>query len=82
VTPTLQDIVVLLFVAVAAVYTVARLRRVATGQNKCACGAKSCGAASPCGGNIQKCSEPAGPGGGLPVLPSSCGQGGCGCGKS
>ena len=68
-TPMIQDSIVLLLVAAAAVYMVVRLRRLAAGQSKCACGSKSCGKVSP-------------PNGGLPVLPPSCNQDGCGCEKS
>ncbi len=81
----IQDILVLLLVAAAAVYTVVRLRRVAGGQNKCACGSKACGPASgPCGGSVTGAgaSGQTGTNGGLPLLPPSCNQGGCGCGKS
>jgi hypothetical protein len=74
----IQNIIVLLLVAVAAVYTVVRLRRLAAGESKCACGTTSCGAASPsCGSgqcNLVSSNEP----GGLPVIGASCGQGGCG----
>lgn len=45
-----QDIIVLVLVAAAAVYTVVRLRRLAAGETKCACGSKSCSPATPCGG--------------------------------
>ena len=45
-TPMTQNIVVLLFVAAAAVYAVVRLRRVAAGQTKCVCGSKTCGSAA------------------------------------
>jgi hypothetical protein len=78
-TPTIENIVVLLFVAAAAVYMVVRLRRVAAGKSKCVCGSNNCGSASaPCGGNGKGTAAS----GGLPVLPPSCNQGGCGCGKS
>lgn len=76
-TPTIQDILVLLCVAVAAVYMVLRLRRVGTGQSKCACGTKACGAAAaPCGGVKGPVAT-----GGLPVVSPPCNQGGCGCEK-
>ena len=46
---TIQDFLVLLFVAVAIVYTIVRLRRVAAGQSKCVCGSKACNTAlRPC----------------------------------
>ena len=77
----IQNIIVLLLVAVAAVYTVVRLRRLAAGESKCACGTNSCSAASKsCGSgrcNLTSNNEP----GSLPVIGSSCGQGGCGGGK-
>ena len=41
----IENILVLLFVAAAAVYTVVHLRRVAAGQSQCVCGSKTCGAA-------------------------------------
>ncbi len=74
----IQNIIVLLLVAVAAVYMVVRLRRLAAGESKCACGTNSCSSASKsCGSgqcNLTANSEP----GGLPVIGSNCGQGGCG----
>jgi hypothetical protein len=73
-----QDTFVLLFVAAAAVYMVLRLRRVASGQSKCACGTKSCGAAAPCARAAQRTAANGGAGEGLPLLPPACGQGGCG----
>jgi hypothetical protein len=74
-----QDSLVLLIVAGAAVYMVLRLRRVAAGQSKCACGTKSCGAAAnSCGGAPQTAAAGRNE---LPMLPPSCGQGGCGCSK-
>ncbi len=75
----IEDMVVLLLVAAAAVYTVVRLRRVAAGQSKCVCGSKGCGAAStPCGAGLKGGAGVDVAGGGLPMLPPSCGQGGCG----
>ncbi len=73
----IENILVLLFVAAAAVYTVVRLRRVAAGQSQCVCGSKTCGAAQkPCG---TKGADSTGAGSdGLPLLPPSCHQGGCG----
>jgi hypothetical protein len=73
-----QDIVVLLFVAAAAVYMVVRLRRMAMGQSKCACGTKSCGATAPCASAAQCTAANSAAGEGLPLLPPACGQGGCG----
>lgn len=73
----IQDIFVLLLVAAAAVYMIVRLRRMAAGQNQCACGSRACDPASlPCGGKVQ------GPvvSGGLPLLPPACNQRGCGKG--
>ncbi|MGA2255213.1 MAG: hypothetical protein ABSG53_11165 [Thermoguttaceae bacterium] len=82
-TLTLENIVVLLFVAAAAVYMVVRLRRVAAGQNKCVCGSKACGSASPpCGSSFKGAAASGEPSGGLPLIPPACNQGGCGCGKS
>ena len=79
----IQNVVVLLLVAAAAVYTVVRLRRVAAGESKCVCGSKACGAASAaCGNSAQGAAASGNPGGGLPLLPPSCNQGGCGSGKS
>ena len=73
-----ENIVVLLLVAAAAVYTVMRLRRVAAGQSKCVCGSNACGPASaPCGGSVRGGAAS----GGLPLIPPSCNEGGCGCGK-
>jgi hypothetical protein len=78
-TPMIENILVLLFVAAAAVYAVARLRRVAAGQSKCVCGSKACGPGSgPCGSSVQDASAAGGPDGGLPLIPPSCNQGGCG----
>jgi hypothetical protein len=78
-TPSVQDCLVLLFVAAAAVYMVVRLRRVAAGQSKCACGTKACGAGSPpCGSGLKADSANGGPAGGLPLISPACGQGGCG----
>jgi hypothetical protein len=82
-TLTLENTLVLLFVAAAAVYMVVRLRRVAAGQNKCVCGSNACGSAAPSCGSSAKGESPTGnPCGGLPVIPPSCNQGGCGRGKS
>ena len=73
-TITLENIVVLIFVALAAIYMVLRLRRVAAGRSQCVCGSKACASASqPCGGNASADA----PDCGLPVIPSSCSQGGC-----
>jgi hypothetical protein len=78
----IENIVVLLLVAAAAVYTVVRLRRVAAGQSKCVCGSKACGSASaPCGGSLKDGVAGGDSSGGLPLLPPSCTQGGCGRGK-
>jgi hypothetical protein len=72
-----ENILVLLLVAAAAVYTVVRLRRVAAGESKCICGSKSCGpVAATCG------SKDADKSGGLPLITPSCNQGCGGCGKS
>ena len=38
----IQNIIVLLLVAAAAVYTVIWLRRLSTGETKCACGSNCC----------------------------------------
>ncbi|MGO9115704.1 MAG: hypothetical protein ACLP9L_41385 [Thermoguttaceae bacterium] len=78
----IENVVVLLLVAAAAAYMVVRLRRVAAGQSKCVCGSKACGPASaPCGGSGKSGAATDDPSGGLPLLPPSCNQGGCGCGK-
>jgi len=77
VSPMTEDILVLSFVAAAAVYMVVRLRRVAAGRSKCVCGSNSCGPASaPCGRAAD-----ADVAGGLPVISPQCNQGGCGRGK-
>ncbi len=74
----LQDILVLIVVAMAAVYMLVRLRRMATGKNQCACGSKACGPSkAPCGGAVKGM----GPGS-LPLLPPTCNQGGSGCPKA
>ena len=76
-TLTLENVVVLLFVAAAAVYMVVRLRRVAAGQSKCVCGSKACGSASPpCGSSVKGAGTSCEPSGGLPVIPPACKQGG------
>ena len=49
--PMILDILVLLFVAAAAVYMVVRLRRMATGQSKCECGARR--PAAPARGHVR-----------------------------
>ncbi len=78
-TPMTENIIVLLLVAAAAVYTVVRLRRVAAGESKCVCGSKSCGpTAAPCGSG----SKDANTSGGLPLITPSCNQGCGGCEKS
>ncbi len=77
----IQDIIVLLLVAVAAVYTVVRLRRLAAGESKCACGTTSCSTASESCGSGQCNLAAKNETGGLPVIGSSCGQGGCGARK-
>jgi hypothetical protein len=73
----IENIVVLLLVAAAAVYTVVRLCRVAAGRNKCVCGSNSCSPTSMpcCGGNKSGQTNAD-----LPILPSACDQRGCGCG--
>ena len=81
-TPTIENIVVLLLVAAAAVYMVVRLRRVAAGQSKCVCGSNSCGpGASPCGSTAKDAAVNGGASGGLPVIASGCNGCGGGCGK-
>jgi hypothetical protein len=74
----IQNIIVLMLVAVAAVYTVVRLRRLAAGESKCACGTNSCGAAAPSCANGQCNLTSSNQAGGLPVIGQSCSQGGCG----
>ena len=82
-TITLENALVLLFVAAAAVYMVLRLRRVAAGQSQCVCGSKACGSASPpCGSGSRGDSATGTSLGGLPVIPPPCNQGGRGCDKS
>jgi len=82
-TPTLENILVLLFVAAAAVYMVVRLRRVAAGQNRCVCGSKSCGSTStPSGCSLKGTGASGDTRGGLPLLPPACNQGDGGRGKS
>lgn len=73
-----ENVIVLVLVAAAGMYTVVCLRRLAAGESKCACGTKSCGSASPsCGsGNCAVVSNSEA--GGLHVLNPPCGQGGCG----
>ncbi len=82
-TSMIEDILVLLFVAAAGVYMIVRLRRMATGQSTCACGTKTCGAPpGSCPSGVQSADAACGPSGQLPLLPPSCNQGECGCGKS
>jgi len=73
----IQNIIVLLLVAAAAIYTVVRLRRLAAGESKCACGTTSCGAASSSCGNGQCNLVSNNEQGGLPIISPPCGQGGC-----
>jgi len=81
-TLTLENIVVLMFVAASAVYMVARLRRVATGQNKCVCGSKSCGSTStPSGCSVKNMAAGGDTRGGLPLLPPACNRGNGECGR-
>jgi len=47
-TPMIENILVLLFVAAATIYMVVRLRRVAAGRSKCDCGSNVCDPESPC----------------------------------
>jgi hypothetical protein len=84
-TSIIENVVVLLLVATAAVYTVVRLRRVAAGESKCVCGSKGCGSAAAGGGRVQDATvrgDPGSPNGSLPVLSPSCNQGCRGCEKS
>jgi hypothetical protein len=74
----IQNIIVLVLVALAAVYMVVRLRRLAAGESKCACGTTSCSAASQSCANGQCNLVSNKEAGGLPVIGPSCGQGGCG----
>jgi hypothetical protein len=74
----IQNIIVLLLVALAAVYTVVRLRRLAAGESKCACGTTSCSAASQSCGSGQCNLVSNNEAGGLPVIGTQCGQAGCG----
>ena len=74
----IQDTIVLVLVAVAAVYTVMRLRRLAAGESKCACGTTSCSAASKSCASGQCNLVANNEAGGLPVIGPSCNQGGCG----
>jgi hypothetical protein len=71
-----ENVIVLMLVATAGAYTVVRLRRLAAGESKCACGTKSCGSASPSCGTCS--AAPSSEAGGLHVLNSPRGQGGCG----
>jgi hypothetical protein len=48
-----QDIIALVLVAGATLYMLVRLRRLAAGESKCACGSKSCGPAAPFGGQTS-----------------------------
>jgi hypothetical protein len=64
-TPTIENILVLLLVAAAVAYVIVRFRRMAAGRSKCVCGTSACGsAAPPCGSS-------------LPVISPPCSQGGC-----
>ena len=81
-TLTLENIVVLMFVAAAAVYMVARLRRVAAGQSKCVCGTKTCGLSStPSGCSAKGTTAGSQPSSGLPLIPPACNRGDGECGK-
>jgi len=81
-TPMIEDILVLLFVGAAAVYTVVRLRRVAAGQSNCVCGSKACtSAAGPCECSVKDAAA-TGQDSELPLVPPACNQGCGGCGKS
>ena len=74
----IQNIIVLVLVALAAVYMVVRIRRLAAGESKCACGTTSCSAASESCGSGQCHLVSSNEAGGLPVIGPSCNQGGCG----
>jgi hypothetical protein len=66
----IQNIIVLLLVLAAAVYTVTWLRRLSTGESKCACGSNCCGSKSKScdSGNCNLVSlEKPSPGGDQPI---------------
>jgi hypothetical protein len=74
----IQNIIVLVLVALAAVYMVVRLRRLAAGESKCACGTTSCSAASEsCAGGQCNLVANGESSSGLPVIGPACGKGGC-----
>jgi hypothetical protein len=73
----IENLIVLLLVAAAAIYTVVRLCRLGTGKSKCACGTDSCGAASASCGDCPAAASSGNDASGLPIIPP-CGQGGCG----
>ncbi len=71
-----ENVIVLVMVAAAGVYTVVCLRRLAAGESKCACGTKSCGSATKSCGTCS--AAPNSEAGGLHVLSPPRGQSGCG----
>jgi hypothetical protein len=74
-TPAVENILVWLLVVAATVYMAVRLRRMAAGKSNCVCGSDTCDPASvACNSSIK--GEAAS--GGLPLLPPSCSQRGCG----
>jgi hypothetical protein len=74
----IENIIALLLVAAALVYTIVWLRKFARGESKCVCGTNSCGCGtSSCasgGCSVTTSNEAAG----LPLLKPPCGQGSCG----
>lgn len=73
-TPEVQNVVVLAFVAAAAGYMIWRMKAAASGGGNCACGTKSCSTSAASCGNSETCSstQPTGPqAGGLPIVSTS-----------
>ncbi len=74
----IDNIIVFLVVASAAVYAVVRLRRVAAGESKCVCGSNSCASSSRSCGSGGCGIASGGDARGLPVIAPPCNHGDCG----